>query len=113
MARTITQIIAPQQLSNSVTVLYTTPENRDTVITRITFTNTGTVDRFVNLWLVPNGGSAVDENKILDAVNVAAGETFSAADVEGQVLPAQNTVRGNAETAGTITVIGSGTEVTR
>ena len=114
MSREIKQIVPPQQLSASITTLYTTPTNRRTVITRITLTNTTTTDRFVNLWLVPNGSTAQDENKILDGqkTKIAAGETFSPPDVEGQVLPTGDTIQAQAEVASAITIIGSGTEVT-
>lgn len=112
MAREIKQIIEPQQMSSAITTLYTVPDNRTTVITRITFTNTTSTDRFVNLWLVPNGSVAGDDNKILDEDFVAAGETFSAADVEGQAIPKLSTIQGQAEVSLAITVIGSGTEIT-
>ena len=112
MARFIKQIISPQQLSASTLTLYTVPSNRTTVITRISFTNTTTTDRFVNLWLVPTGNTAADENQIIDELFIAAGETFSPSDVEGQVLPTGNTIQAQAEVANAITVIGSGNEVT-
>lgn len=112
MARFITQIIPPKQLSASAASLYQVPDNRSTVITRISFTNTTSTDRFINLWLVPEGDTPLDENKILDEVFIAAGETFSPSDVEGQVLPTKNTIQGQAEVASAITVIGSGNELT-
>lgn len=112
MAREIKQIISPQQLGTGAGVLYTVPTNRITVITRITFTNTTSTDRFINLWLVPSGSSPLDENKIIDTTFVAANETFSPSDVEGQALPDGSTIQASAEIAAAITVIGSGTEIT-
>lgn len=112
MARTILQIIPPQQVGVGVSTAYTTPTNRNTVVTRITFTNTTTTDRWVSIWFVPSAGVAQDENKILDEVFVAAGETFSPSDVEGHVLPSGNTIQVQGEIAGALTVIGSGNEVT-
>lgn len=112
MAREIKQIIPPQQLSVGAALLYEVPSNRTTVITRITFTNTSTTDRFVSLWLVPSGDTPQDSNKILDENFVAAGETFSLSDVEGQALPQGNTIQAAAEAVNAITIIGSGTEVT-
>ena len=112
MARELKQIISPQQLSASTVIYYTVPVNRTTTITRISFTNTTVTDRFVNVWLVPNGGSPVDSNKIVAGEYIAAGETFSPLQLEGQTLPAGSTIRSAAEVATAITVIGSGTEVT-
>ena len=112
MARVIKQIIEPQFLNTSIATLYTVPENRTTVITRISFTNTSGNDRFVNLWLVPNGGSASNENKIVDNIFVAVNETFSPSDVEGQAIPAESTIQGQAQAATSISIVGSGTEVT-
>lgn len=113
MARFLRQIIPPQRLNASITTLYTVPDNRNTVITRISLTNTTTTDRFVNLWLVPNGGTAQDDNKIIDQQFVAASETFSPSDVEGQIIPENSTIEAQAEVANAITVIGSGNEVTQ
>lgn len=112
MARVLSQIITPQQLPNSITTLYTVPNNRTTIITRISFTNTTTTDRFVTLHLVPSGSTPVDSNKIIDEEFVAAGETLSPVQVEGQVILQNSTIQGLAETGGSITIIGSGTEVT-
>ena len=112
MARFIEQIIAPQQMVTTVATLYTVPNNRTTVITRISFTNTSATDWYVELYLVPSGGAASDANKIVDQEYVASGETLSPIQLEGQVLPENSTIQGLAEAATSITVIGSGTEVT-
>lgn len=113
MARFLTEIIPPQQLNAAVQVLYTVPDNRTTVVTRVSFTNTTSTDRFVNLWFVPQGDSPTNSNQILtSSVFVVAGETFSPSDVEGHNLPAGTTIQAAAEVAAAITIRGSGTEVT-
>ncbi len=112
MARTVLQIIDPQLITTSAAVVYTVPVNRTTVITRISFTNISTTDRFVNLWLVESGGSPSDNNQIVKEVFVAAGETFSPSDVEGQAIPASSTIQVSAEANSAVNVIGSGTELT-
>ena len=112
MARIPEQIITPQQLTTSNAVLYTVPVNRTTIITRISLTNTSATDRFVDLHLVPSGSSVLDSNKIVDGEFVAAGETLSPIQVEGQVILESSTIQGSAEANSAITIIGSGTEVT-
>lgn len=112
MARLVKQIIPPQQLGGGIAIVYTVPQNRDTVITRISLANTTGIDRFVNLWLVPNGSTALFENQILFETFIAAGETFSPPDVEGQVIPTQSTIQAQAEVGAAITIIGSGNEIT-
>lgn len=112
MARNLAQIILPQQLDVGINTLYTVPNNRTTVISRIAFTNTTTTDRFIDLYLVPSGSGPTVANQIVDGEFVAAGETFSPIQVEGQVIPENSTIQGAAEVASAITVIGSGTEIT-
>ena len=112
MSRDLKQIIPPQQLGAGTSLLYTVPLNRSTVVTRISLINTSSEARFVNIWFVPNGSVPADDNKIVDNLFVSAQETFSPPDVEGQVLPSQNTIQAQAEVATAITIIGSGTEVT-
>lgn len=112
MARFLVEIIPPQQLSNAIATLYIVPTNRTTVVTRISFTNTTTTDRFVNMWLVPDGDTAADSNQFLEEVFVVAGETFSTSDVEGHNLPDGTSIQVSAEINGAITIRGSGSEVT-
>lgn len=112
MARFLVEIIPPQQVSTAVAPLYIVPENRTTVVTRISFTNTTTTDRFVNMWFVPDGDGPTVSNQILDEVFVVAGETFSPSDVEGHNLPAGTSIQVAAEVSAAITIRGSGSEVT-
>ncbi len=112
MARLLVEIIPPQQVSGAVAPLYTVPTNRTTVVTRISFTNTTTTDRFINMWLVPAGDGPTDSNHFLKEVFVVAGETFSPSDVEGHNLPAGTSIQVSAEISLAVTIRGSGTEVT-
>ncbi len=112
MARFLVEIIPPQQLLTAVAPLYVVPTNRTTVVTRITFTNTTATDRFVDMWLVPDGDTPTDSNQFLKEVFIVAGETFSTSDVEGHNLPAGTSIQVSAEINGAITIRGSGSEVT-
>ncbi len=112
MARFLVEIIPPQQVSTAVAPLYVVPANRTTVVTRISFTNTTTTDRFVNVWLVPDGDSPADSNQFLKEAFVVAGETFSPSDIEGHNLPAGTSIQVTAEVNFALTIRGSGSEVT-
>lgn len=112
MARELKQLIPPQQLTASATVLYTVPANRTTTITVMSLTNTTATDRYFNLWIVPSGDTAADDNKIYDQIYVASGETFSPSEIAGQNIPAGTTIQMQAEVIAALTVLGSGAEIT-
>lgn len=112
MARRVVQIIPPQILNTGAAILYQVPTNRTTVITRITFDNFSSTDRFINLWLVPSGGVPGNDNQVIKETFVAASETFSSSDIEGQALPEGSTIQISAEADDSINVVGSGTEIT-
>jgi len=61
--------------SGDVAAVYTSSGN--TALTWATFTNTSGSAATLTLHIVPNGGSATDQNMILDAESIVAGDTFN------------------------------------
>lgn len=112
MARTAKRLIAGSQLTTSAATYYTTPALTTTIIRKLSFTNTSGGAVTVTLHLITSGGSASDSNKIAHVKSLASGETWSCADAEGQVLEAAGFIQALASAATSITVIGSGIEIT-
>jgi len=90
-------------LGTSVSTLYTAPASGVAHIHAITIRNTDTVARAVNLYRVPNAGSAGVPEQIF-ADTVQPGVTTVMAPVGGWFLGASGTLRGSAATATVVAV---------
>jgi len=111
MSVTAKNIIPAQQLTDSLATYYTVPVNTRTIIKKLTFMNDDTVARTVTLHLIASGGSATAGNKLLDAVSVAAGDTFEATEAEGHVMEASGFLQASADAASQVSIRASGVEV--
>lgn len=112
MARTAKRLIAGSQLTTSAATYYTAPALTTCVLRRLSCTNTTGGAVTVTLYLVASGGSASASNTLASAVSLAAGETWSCPDADGHVLAAGGFVSALASANTSITLIGSGTEIT-
>lgn len=112
MARTAKRLIAGSQLTTSAATYYTAPALTQCIIRKISCTNTTGGAVTVTLYLITSGGSASASNTIASAKSLAAGETWSSPDVEGQVLEAGGFIQALASAGTSITIIGSGIELT-
>lgn len=112
MATTNRRIIAGSQLTTSAATYYTAPAGTRCVVKRLTLTNTSAGVATVTIYLVPSGGSASDANTITDTRALAAGETWDCASAEGHVVEAGGLVQALASAATSVTIIGSGVEIT-
>lgn len=112
MARTAKRLIAGSQLTTSAATYYTAPALTTTIIRKLSFTNTSGGAVTVTVYLITSGGSASASNTIVSARSLAAGETWSCADAEGQVLEPAGFIQALASAGTSITVIGSGIEIT-
>ena len=112
MARTPKNIISAAQLTTGATTYYTAPANTSCIIRKITFMNTTAGAITVTVYLVPSGDTAGDDNTIAKTYSIAANTAWSCPDVEGHVLVAGDFVQALASAGTSITIIGSGTEVT-
>ena len=106
----VVQIISPRQLSTLVEIVYTVPTNRNTSVSLITFNNTSPNDVSINVFYVPSGGSAFDGTNFIKDEFIAAGENIAPREL-AHVLSAGSTIRMSASQASSVTVVGSGSEV--
>jgi hypothetical protein len=112
VARTAKRIIAGSQLTTSAATYYTTPALTTAIIRKLTFVNTTGGAVTVTAHLIASGGSAGATNTIASAKSLAAGEAWSCSDAEGQVLEAAGFIQALASANTSITIIGSGIEIT-
>jgi hypothetical protein len=99
------------QAVNAAETLYTVPASTKTIIKDINCMNNSATAATISIWLVPNGGSASDENCLIKNFNVPAADLLHWSGF--QVLAtAGDTIRATAGTADKITVIISGAELT-
>jgi hypothetical protein len=66
------KLIAKQAVNDSGETVYTVPASTTAIVKDIHICNNSTSDCYVSLWLVPNGGSATDENVMFFQWNVPA-----------------------------------------
>lgn len=112
MATTNKRIIAGSQLTVSAATYYTAPDSTKCVIKRLTLVNTTAGAVTATVYLVVSGGTASDANTITKTRTLAANETWDCASAEGHVIEAGGTIQALASAGTSITIIGSGVEVT-
>lgn len=111
MSFTEKQLGQAQIASGSKTTLYTVPASTVGIVRDMVIVNTTGTDRTIEVWLVPNGGSAGDDNCIIAGVPVWANDHLHWRG--WQVLDtAGDTIQAEAEAASAITITVSGAEVT-
>jgi hypothetical protein len=106
------RIIAGSQLTGSAATYYTAPANTKCVVRRLTLCNTSAGAVTATVHLVASGGSASDSNMIVKAHSLAASETYDCVSAEGHVIEAGGTIQALAGSAASITIVGSGVEIT-
>ena len=108
---TLTEKQLAIQAVNSAETLYTVPASTTAIIKDIQICNNSAANCEISIWLVPNGGSAGDENCLLKAWDVPAADFLHWTGF--QVLgTAGDTIEATAETTDKITIIISGAELT-
>lgn len=95
-------------LTNTAASIYTTPAAGQTVIRRAVFTNTDTVPRTITVHRVPNGGSAVTANLLIQARRLAPGEAYVAAELASMVLNGGDAIFALADSSGVVNATMSG-----
>ena len=111
MTVTVRNIIPRKQAENSQTTQYTAV-NCKTVIDKFTVTNTGLSNATIGVNLVASGGTPGDANLVTKARAIVPGETWSAAELIGQVLESGGFISTVASAATTLTISASGREIT-
>jgi hypothetical protein len=112
MAHVAKRIIAGSQLTGSAATYYTAPANTKCIVKRLTLCNTSATPATATIYLIASGGSASDSNTITKTKTLYPAETWSCPDAEGHVLEAGGFIQALASAATSITIIGSGVEVT-
>jgi hypothetical protein len=112
MAQVAKRIISGSQLTATAATYYTAPANTKCVVKRLTFCNTSSDPVAATIYLVPSGGSAADSNTIAKTKTLYPAEAWSCPDAEGHVLEAGGTIQALASAATSITIVGSGVEIT-
>ena len=103
-------LFPPNQAPNANTTQYTANGVR-CIIDKFTGTNTTAGAVSLTVFLVPNAGAAGVTNTIVSARSLAAGECYTFPEVVGHVLNAGDFLVTLASAAASITVRGSGREV--
>lgn len=100
------------QVASSIAAIYSAPASTKAVIKRAIFTNTtgGSITLLVHL--VPPSGSVADGNMAINDLSIAAGETYIAGELEGQVVEATGSIQAEASASGSLSAIISGVEIT-
>lgn len=102
--------LARQAVDSTIETLYTVPGDTVAVVKDVHICNNADSNCWVSLWLVPNGGSASDENVMFAEWNVPANDFVHWAGY--QILDtAGDTIQAQAETSDQITVHVSGAEI--
>lgn len=107
------QIIAPQALTDTAQMLYQSPANKKTIISKITFGNTAAQAVTVLGHIVPSGGSPTVANQILPAKLLDVNESWSAYSLEGLTMKAGDMLylATDSQGSGKVAVSAAGVEV--
>jgi hypothetical protein len=108
MAVTLTELIPAKYAENSQTSQYTAAVGQTVVIDKFTVTNISASPATLSVNIVASGGTAGNDNLIVDAKSIAVGETYTLPGLIGQVLNAGSFISTLAGTATALTIRASG-----
>lgn len=107
------QVFARKQIEAVDTTQYTCPSDVSiSVITKFTVTNTSAATVNFSCNLVESGDTVGNQNLIVDARPIAAGETWNAAALVGQKIETAGIISTLASAAASLTISVCGYEVT-
>ena len=110
MAMTQTKLHDPSQLGTSASTLYTVPASTTTILKQVSLCNTSATARTVQLFVVPNGGTAGVTNALVYDMTVDAKATVFVN--LSSVMETGATLQGQASVASAITIHSSGIQET-
>lgn len=110
MAMTPKRLVTAQ-IAASIAPIYTATTGVRTVVKRAAFVNTTSGAITLLLHAVPPSGSVGDGNMLLNHLSIAAGETYLSAELEGQVVEPTGSIQAEASSAGSLTAVISGVEI--
>lgn len=99
-------------IPTTVGALYTAPALTKAIIDQATVSHPGGGSSHTyTIYLVPNGGSPSNSNKLLEAVSLASGLTDSLDKLRGHILEAGDSVQAVGSASNNLTLRLSGREV--
>jgi hypothetical protein len=98
-------------LTGSAAIYYTVPTGWQAVIKKLTFCNVSGDDASLTVHLVASGGAVGPANILIDARQIAPGETFECFAATPHTLASGDTIRAFASAANAINIIASGMEL--
>lgn len=104
-------LIPAKTAENTQTTQYTST-GLTTIIDKFTATNYTTSPATLSVNIVTVSGSASDDNLIVDAKTLQAGETYTFPEVVGQILRAGDFISTIAGTASAVNIRASGRQIT-
>ncbi len=110
MAITSKNIIPAKQAEATQTTQYTALNVR-CVIDKFTITNTTGNNVTISVNIVPSGGSAGNDNLVLDSRTIVENETYVCPELVGQVMESGSFISTLAGAATSLTIRASGREI--
>lgn len=104
-------LVAGNTIGNTTEVLYTAPPATRAVINAAVITNYGPAAVTVTLWITPTNTTPTADDLVAEDYPLAAGQTWTATPLLGQVLNTANTLQAVCSVAGSATIRVSGLEV--
>ena len=111
MAVTPKVLISPREATDTQIAQYTATNVR-AIIDKFTVTNTSAGAETISVNLIESGGSAGNDNLIVNARAVAPGETYTCPELVGQILDAGGIISTIASASSALTIRCSGREIT-
>lgn len=112
MAVKFVKLVDGTQLATTSSTLYTSPALTTTRIDDVTVCNTSTTAKTVTVYVVESGGSVGNATTVVKTKTVGASETITLSDLTGFVLETGDTLRALASAATSVSIQGSGTQIT-
>jgi hypothetical protein len=101
------QLVAPAQLSNADSAVYTVPTQTTAKIARAVFTNTSASAVTITAGIT-TGGALAAGTTMISARSLAPGEAYVSPELAGAVLPAASAIRAYASAITSVTFTASG-----
>lgn len=111
MTVTVKTLIPAKEAEDVQTAQYTATNAR-AIIDKFTATNTSAGNETISVNLIANGGTAGNDNLIVDARAIAPNETYTFPELVGQVLEAGSFISTIASAPNALTITASGREIT-
>lgn len=110
MAVTPKRLVPGSALTNALATYYTVPASTTVIAKELVLCNTDVVTHTVDLHIVPNGGTAVAANQILQNIALTNGETkiYSLSSV----MEIGATIQASADAGAVVSIAVSGVEIT-